>query len=125
METWTANFIKIALSISIVCWWVTGLFWFRRTRFILRLPIAITLSLLAMTALGAIVALVIHSTAAPLTKILRAIGNDPVGGIAYFTEVGFETGALWLPVMIIRLVQLSIQSMRSARRERTRKSQCA
>jgi len=38
------------------------------------------------------------------TEILDAVIRNPSGGIAYFWELGMETSAIWIPVLLIAMI---------------------
>ncbi len=109
MEAWADNFLWVAVLIAGISVFVPGrlklskLHWFVRA--ILRLPF----TFVVMTLVGAAVALLLHLSE---HNVLAAVSKDPIGGVSYFSEVGWETGVFWLPVALMTTIVLAFREAR-------------
>lgn len=112
MDVWTNNFLWIVIVCAALGWWITGLYWRSRIAFLLRLPLTIGATFCTMTIVGALGSLIAHMASTSFKQILSAIFEDPIGAIFYFSETGWETGVLWIPAMVLRIVVLEFHSFR-------------
>lgn len=75
------------------------------------MPVAFLATFIAMTIVGASTSFLVHALANQ-PNFFEIVFDDPYATIAYFTETGWETGAFWIPIMLLRIAILSIGALR-------------
>jgi len=80
------------------------LFLFRRLHWAVRFLFGVLLSFAFLSIVGAFVSFVVHSTEIGLAQLFGSVLSDVPGGVAYFTETGWETGVLWLPTLTLGMI---------------------
>ena len=99
---------------ALVSWFITGMFWRQQVPFLVKLPVAVVLTVIFMVTLGTLLALLISIPIIPNGNLMGALIYEFTSTFSLFAQMGLETGALWLPVVIIRIVFLTVRSRRQA-----------
>lgn len=116
MEIWVANFLWIALGIALLGWILIGMTWRSSTPIWMNASTAFILSCVVLTTFGGLAAISVHISSLGFARVFNALAADFFGGNAYFFEIGFETAALWLPVVLIRVAVLSVRDFLERKR---------
>lgn len=114
MENWADNFLWWAATMAIVSWFAVGMFWIRRIHILLRIPLALVGGVIIASLVGALLSFLVHLVGAG-RGLMDVVQSDTSGAVHYFLETGWETGILWFPVVVLRIVLLCVRSWRETR----------
>jgi len=92
MPVWTSNFPYVLGVLTVMALFVPGRLKLQRFGGILRFLIRMGLGIVIFLVIATFFSIFIHSLE---IDVLRAIKDDPIGGLAYFFETGAETTFGW------------------------------
>lgn len=98
MSLWIDYFLSIGLLTTVIA---TVLMWFLRLFQLTRVIGALArliLGVLTMTIISAVIAASIFSLSG---NVIQALFDNPIGGTAFFIEIGLETTIFWFPIVLI------------------------
>ena len=113
LENWRDDFLMAGGILAVLGWLIAGWCWRPKLPILPRLLIAFLGTATAMLLLGSAMALYVSLPVIPEGNLLPALANDFVGTVSAFMELGSETIILWLPVVILRLLLLTLVRPRS------------
>ncbi|MGC1495330.1 MAG: hypothetical protein WA790_05940 [Sulfitobacter sp.] len=111
MDVWAENFLWVAVSISLLGWFVVGQLWSCTSSTLKNAFVSIFASTLILSCVGSIAAILSHTFSIGFKDVYQAILSDFLGASAYFFETGFETAALWLPIILTKVTVLLLRNL--------------
>lgn len=104
MQIWQNYFLAITFFVGFLVWFTlprmaphNGNRW---VKLLTRLAVGFS----AFSLLGAALAVAAHAYESD--QITGKVIENPFGASAYFVEIGWESGVIWIPVMLIRAIWL-------------------
>jgi len=113
-QNWGDNLASVSVIMALTSWFITGMFWRPRLPLLIRVPIVFVLVVIFMVVLGAISALIVSLPLIPDGNLMGAFTYEFTATFSLFTQMGLETVLLWLPVVITRILILTIHLRRQS-----------
>ena len=112
MNLWVDNFLWWLLIMAIVGWIIPDLFWWKKFGVMIRVIICSVSSFAALSVIGALLAFTTHLSEYGMGKVISAAIADINAAVYYFTEVGWETGVVWLPLILVKMIIMGLRNSR-------------
>jgi hypothetical protein len=112
MDVWADNFLWIAVSIAVFGWFAVRQFWSRNASILKNIVVSIFASTVVLSCISSIAAIFTHMFSIGFERVYQAILSDFSRASAYFFEIGFETAALWLPIVLTKVAVLFLRDIK-------------
>ena len=112
MDAWQNAFIGVALLLAFIAAYVPRIIWPVQERPAAAFAISLIASVAIMAVLSVLSAVAVFGVANP-EGLVRTISTDPGAALAFFSETGAETAALWTPVTLASSLFCAIKSRKT------------